>query len=365
MATAPSRSPDIAAQHPPYPDWLEAARNAPSAHNTQPWRFVLPASGEPAGRIEVRWNPDRLLLAGDPTDRDLYLALGAAVESACLRARANDAPLRFMPAPDRESGVAGYLEPDDGPPDSEDLRLARQLERRHTARVAHLPTPIAKEVTTRLQDEAARRGCRLYIVEDKGRIQRLAALARRATAAQFADAAVQRELWRWLRLDPARPDYRRDGLTADCLTLRGAALAVARAAMPPARMRLLSLLRLHHLLALDAEVTMRRSAAVLLLTVPMPSPRRRDLVAAGRLLQRLWLIAAEADLTTHPFSALLDCAATAMPAATVCGATGATDETPVALYRMGATPPVPRAPRLPLVELLERAGRPQRVGHGV
>ncbi len=163
---------------------------------------------------------------------------------------------------------------------------------------------------------------------------------------------MQRELWRWLRLDSARPDYRRDGLTADCLNLRGAALAVARATMPPARMCLLSLPRLHHLLALDAELTMRRSAAVLLLTVPMPSPRRRDLMAAGRLLQRLWLMAAEADLTTHPFSALLDRATTAMPAATVRGATDATDETPVALYRMGATPPVPRAPRLPLAELV-------------
>jgi len=356
MAMAPSRSPDMVAQQAPYPGWLEAARNAPSAHNTQPWRFVLPPRSDPTGRIEVRWNPERLLLAGDPTDRDLYLALGAAVESACLRASANGAPLRFIPASDRETGVAGYLEPANDPPDPADLQLAAQLERRYTARVAHLPHPIAAAVTTRLQDEATLHGCRLYIVEDTPRIRQLAVLARQATAAQFADAAVQRELWRWLRLDPARPDYGRDGLTADCLNLRGAALAVARATMPPARMRLLSLPRLHHLLALDAELTLRRSASVLLLTVPMPSPRGRDLVAAGRLLQRLWLIAAEADLTTHPFSALLDCAATARPAATVCGATGPTGESPVALYRMGATPPVPRAPRLPMDELV---GRPE------
>ncbi len=356
MATAPSRNPDTVAQQAPYPGWLEAARNAPSAHNTQPWRFVLPPQGESAERIEVRWDPERLLLAGDPTDRDLYLALGATVESACLRASANGAPLRFIPASDRETGVAGYLEPANDPPDPADPRLAAQLERRHTARVAHLPHPIADDVKTRLQNEATLHGCRLYIVEDTPRIRQLAALARQATAAQFADAAVQRELWRWLRLDPERPDYRRDGLTADCLNLRGASLAVARLTMPPARMRLLSLLQLHQLLALDAELTLRRSASVLLLTVPMPSPRRRDLVAAGRLLQRLWLIAAEADLTTHPFSALLDCAATARLAATVCGASGATEETPVSLYRMGATPPVPRAPRLPMDELV---GRPE------
>ena len=55
---------------------------APSAHNTQPWRFAPLADG----RIAVRWDPARALPVSDPTSRDLFLGLGAAVESARLRA---------------------------------------------------------------------------------------------------------------------------------------------------------------------------------------------------------------------------------------------------------------------------------------
>jgi hypothetical protein len=199
-----------------------------------------------------------------------------------------------------------------------------------------------------MQAEAARWGCTLHVVTDAKAIGRLAALARRATADQFADDAVQSELWRWLRLDPTDPAYERDGLTAGCLNLHGAMLAAARLTMPPARMRRLARLRLHHLLAIDTRQVVRHSAALCLLAAP--SLERDALVETGRALLRLWLIAAGAGLTTHPVSALLDCAATVGSAVALFGATG---EAPAALFRLGFTPPVPRAPRLPADELLE------------
>jgi hypothetical protein len=131
------------------------------------------------------------------------------------------------------------------------------------------------------------------------------------------------------------------------MDLRGIPLLVARFALPPARMRALARVGAHHVLALDTERVVRHSAALCLLTAP--SERRNDVVLAGRVLQRLWLLAAEAGLTTHPISALLDCAATAGPAVGVFGATG---RVAAALYRMGYTAAVPRAPRLPSEELL-------------
>lgn len=167
-----------------YPAWLRGARVAPSAHNTQPWRFA-PLSD---GRIVVSWTPERTLPIGAPTRRDLYLSLGTA--------------------------------------------------------------------------------------------------------------------------DPA---YRRDGLTADCLELSGLTRWLARQTMPPARMRRLSRLRLHHLLASDTTRVARRSAAICLLATPTRD--RAALVTTGRVLQRLWLLAARHGLTTHPLSALLDCPATVAPTA--------------------------------------------------
>lgn len=249
-----------------------------------------------------------------------------------------------------EPATIGHLLPTADPIDAAERALAQSLAIRHTARTPHLKRPVPQEVIAAMRDEAARWGCAFYVVTDAKVIRRLAALARRATAAQFADNAVQAELWQWLRLDPADPAYRRDGLTADCLNLSGAMLATARLMMPPTRMRRLARLRLHHLLAMDTQQVGRQSAAFCLLAAP--SGERDVLVQTGRVLLRLWLIAAGAGLTTHPVSALLDCAETVGPAVAAFGATAAT---PAALFRLGFTPPVARAPRLPIVELLKRS----------
>jgi hypothetical protein len=328
-----------------FPDWLEGARGAPSAHNTQPWRFAPRTDGS----FEVRWDPARELPIGDPTQRDLFLSLGAAVEGARLRAAASGAPVHFEAAPEEAPRVVGLLTPGGNAGVQMDTALAPLLAKRQTGRSPHLRRAVPRSVIARLQEEARLRGRTLHVVSERRRVSRLAALAWRATAAQFADHEVHSELYSWLRLDPRSPAFGRDGLTADCLEIRGATLLFARLVMPPSRMRLLSRLGLHYLVAWDTHRVVRRSASLCLLE--SPSASRRDLVETGRVLLRLWLMAAEAGLCTHPVSALLDHAPTAVPAVAVFGATAAV---PVALFRLGACPPVARSPRLPAAELLVR-----------
>ena len=323
--------------------WLEGARMAPSAHNTQPWRFALQTD-----RILVGWETERLLSAGDPTNRDLYLSLGAAIEGACLASARAGVPLTFIPHPESDERTVGSLLPCDGPIDPNDLLVAEALETRHTARTPHSPQPVPPEVLLSLQEEARRGICTLYVMVEREGMRRLARLARQATASQFADAAIHAELWQWLRLDAKAPAYRRDGLTADCLNLQGINLALARLTLPPTRMRWLRRFGLHHLLACDTQWTVQRSASLCLLTAP--SACRTDLLQTGRVLMRLWLMAAAAGLSTHPVSALLDCSTTVTLTLAVFGAER---ETPASLFRLGATPAVARAPRLPAEELLE------------
>jgi hypothetical protein len=354
-----------------HPAWLRGASVAPSAHNTQPWQFTVLLDG----RVQVGWKPARTLPIGDPTSRDLFLALGAAIESARLRALSEGERLRFEPAPDDLDSVVGWLIPGEADvfpllerTGVREVTLARALNRRQTARGPHLPVPIPRDVREALVLQAHCYGRNLTIVTGQALIQRLAKLAGQATAALFADDAVHTELWRWLRLDPTDPAYQRDGLTADCLELAGPTRWLARQTMPPDRMRRLVRLGLHHLLAADTERVARRSSAICLLTTSTPA--RADLVETGRVLQRLWLLAATHDLTTHPLSALLDCAETIGPAVAACtgganpaptGPVGAGFAPPVlaapatglpaAIFRLGYTRPAARSPRLPLAEL--------------
>src|SRR5262245_3454438 len=53
-------------------------QRAPSAHNTQPWVVHYGAD-----RVDIGWDGHRALPASDPTGRDLFLSLGAFVET-CL-----------------------------------------------------------------------------------------------------------------------------------------------------------------------------------------------------------------------------------------------------------------------------------------
>jgi nitroreductase len=329
------------------PGWLDGARGAPSAHNTQPWRFQPQADG----RIAVLWAPERALPASDPTGRDLRLSLGAAVESAILAASADGSPLRFVPAQDGERRV-GYLEPSGESPAGRDVHLARYLGERHTARKPHLPRPLPPGLVGASREEAARQGYELRCLTDARSIRRLGRVMRRATAAAYADGAVHEELWRWLRLDPRRPEYRRDGLTAGALDLRALSHLLARVCLPPPRMRLLVRLGLHHALALEAGLTLRRSASLWLLAAPSGGG---DLLHAGRTLQRLWLLATSEGLTTHPASALIDSEAAARDTLMIFGAGGLV---PLSVYRMGYSEPVERSPRLPAGDLLEYGKRP-------
>jgi hypothetical protein len=330
--------------------WLEAARRAPSAHNTQPWRFTQLENN----RIAVSWLPERALPTSDPTQRDLYLSLGAAIESAIRGAASAHTALTFepdasghAPAGGESEHLLGYLQPVQAEIEEIDLRLAKSLHTRHTARVPHLPQPVPTDALKSMQEEARQRGCTLSVLTERHAIRKLAKLARQATAEQFAEPTIQKELWHWLRLDSRNPAYRRDGLNAECMNLQGFTLAVARFALLPERMNWLSRIGLHHLLALDTEWTVQRSASLCLLTAS--SLARQDVVHTGRTLLRLWLMADSAGLTTHPISALIDCQSTTAPTLAVFGVQ---DAIPMAIFRLGATKPVPRSHRLPAEELL-------------
>lgn len=375
------------------PSWLAGARMAPSAHNTQPWLFT-PLSD---GRVAVRWDAARRLPVADPTSRDLYLSLGAAIESACLHALVDRAPLRFEAASEEAPSheferTVGWLALDDAAtePDPADLALAAMLDQRQTARGPHRSSPIPAPVCESLIAEAARHGARLQIATARPAVHTLAKLAGQATALLFADDGVHRELWQWLRLDPYAPAYYRDGLTADCLELSGASLWLARQLMQPARMRSASRFGLHYAIASDTWKVARESAAICLLSAPASD--RPTLVGIGRTLQRLWLLAASSGLATHPLSALLDRSETAgrtvalfdssagverpqpsplpegegvcslwararvraEPARTGVRTPGASREPgvfPAAIFRLGYSAPAARSPRLPLDEL--------------
>jgi hypothetical protein len=276
-------------------------QRAPSAHNTQPWTLTYGA-----GHVDIGWDPAAALPVADPTRRDLFLGLGAFVET-CLIAAADTGltiaadGLRLVGAPAR------YDTP----------FTVTDIEERRCARGRYEPGPLPP-VT--LEPGVVR--------VDAGAV---APLLRRADRWMFGSAPVTAELREWLRLTPRHPRYDRDGLTDRALALStveatGLRMAVSRPVHAVGRR-----LGLPALLAAASTL----DGTVFVLTGDDP-------VDAGRRLMRTWLALGREGVAVHPLSQLLDCPHTARAVAAM------VDGTPLAIFRAGrpVTPP-PRSARLP------------------
>ncbi|MEH0973320.1 nitroreductase [Micromonospora sp. CPCC 205546] len=269
---------------------------APSAHNTQPWRL-----DHRGGEVRVGWDRADALPAADPTGRDLRLSLGAFVET-CLVVAA-DAGLRMTFVADHcaDERRVGWLR---ASPHRYDTPFgAMQVLTRRTHRGRFSAGPQAAVVAA--VDAVARaRGGAVRTVPDAGLLARLLRVADRR---MYGDPAVVGELRSWLRLTPAHPDYRLDGLTDRCLNLSGreaTALRAALAAYPGLRR-----LGLPRLLAAASGNPLALGGAVLVLVGPAGMDDAAQ-VEFGRVLARTWLTLHAAGLAAHPLSQLVDAPAT-------------------------------------------------------
>ncbi|GIG86296.1 nitroreductase family protein [Plantactinospora endophytica] len=265
---------------------------APSAHNTQPWRLDYRA-----GAIGVGWDPADTLPAADPSGRDLWLSLGAFVETCLVVAADAGLRMEFVADHRAEDRRVGWLR-------ESRYRYhspfgAAQVRDRRTHRGRFVAGPSA-EVIDAVRAVAAAAGGTIRVLPDAALSTRLLRLADRQL---YADPAVVAELRSWLRLTPGHPDYHADGLTDRCLGLsRGEAvgLRAALAAYPVLRR-----LGLPRLLAAAAGDPLALGGAVIVLVGPADADGTTR-VGLGRVLMRIWLTLHTAGLSAHPLSQLID-----------------------------------------------------------
>jgi hypothetical protein len=182
---------------------------------------------------------------------------------------------------------------------------------------------------------------------------RLARLARRYDAASYGFAVrpeYEAELYGWMRFRKGSPDWRRDGLTADCMALGAAERWAGAVLLHPRVYPLMRAMGLGRTLISGAPQI--ASAAALLL---FHAPAAEIPFALGRRFHRLWLTLAAAGWHACPLSSLADDPAAnaelhregELPA----------DHRLVNVLRVGKAPVGPgkepaESPRLPAAELL-------------
>ena len=173
----------------------EAARWAPSIHNSQPWSLRGLADG-----LAVLEDGSRTLPVIDPTGRDRLISCGAAVLNArvALRALGYVPEVALLPDSACPGLIATVRAVGRRPPSDEDVVLHRVIPERHTHRRVYRSHVIAEEDLLDLRQAAASEGGRLSVADPAGR-RRLAHLLRCAVHTQAADPELRDEVERWVR----------------------------------------------------------------------------------------------------------------------------------------------------------------------
>jgi hypothetical protein len=311
------------------------ASRSPSPHNTQPWSPRIVDGG-----IEVAIVPSRTLPAGDPTFRDVIMALGAWIESVAIGAR--------------EAGYGVDVEVLPALSDLDSLPITGPADAGRPAFRVTLVPDTATAATFTSDDVRDRRVYRGELVGrpdvftqldslelppwlsvrtlDDGAMKQLSTLGIAFTASR---ATIANELLQWLRLDPRHPRYDRDGMTDAMLVMprriariaapftRSARLRDPAVAVAGSIARFFEGLRqnaplpsnaadevgapTHHVLVANSRAAGIDS--ILSVTEAMDSRigvTEPHALEAGRVLQRLWLHAHRQGVAVSPHSELID-----------------------------------------------------------
>lgn len=274
----------------------EAGHSAPSADNSQPWRFIWdgrritlvhhehPAADEPFG----------------PASPATLIAMGAAIENMLAAAEFHGAVA--LPDPEFQADYAAgryislQVESDCGAA-ADDSRRSPAL-MRHTNRFAYRSDTLPESVLGELR-QLAETPARLRILDRREELEEIARLSTDASTLRFQSRQLHESFARCLRFGPA-PE---EGLDVRTLDLPPGGTLFLRFISDWRRMRALNRVGMARVVAGLETRPLRAGPAVVAVLV---SGDRDAGIAAGRLMERTWVRLNAQGIAVHPYYALSD-----------------------------------------------------------
>ena len=283
------------------PEWVTllvlAGQKAPSADNSQPWRFVWDGKS-----LSVCLDPIRAgkgLGLNHPAN---LMAIGAVIENLAQAAANIGLPADAINIRSERRDDSFATITLDTPIDLPATELKSGLFGRHTNRGPFQRTSLPQSSIDQFAS-MTEGPLRTVVVSDPDSHKRLSAMLRDASEVRFQTEEIHRWLGASLRFTPDEID-RGDGLDVATLLLPPGAGGLLKLSLDWRRMSILNRFGAYKLFAF-LEASMLRHAGALILVVGPPQGGGAE-VAAGRLLERLWIALNDSGLAVHPYYVLSD-----------------------------------------------------------
>ncbi len=280
---------------------VDAAILAPSAENTQPWRFAIEDD-----RLVVGIDRSRTL-ASDVDDMLTLTGIGAAIENTVIAARGMGlAATAIYPLSGKPRGVLGdgfeWVAEISVTPGEVDDPLSAYLTQRCTTRRL-TAEPIAADVLQRLRAAAADfPEVRVDWLTSRADIKPIAKLVGLGNRLRFEHEPFHREFYDNVRFKPGEVAATQDGLDVKTLQRPIGVGGILHALRKWPRMRAANRLGFSRAVARQAAAEVCCSGAVGVLSVDAATPE--SFLAGGRALERIWIAAAATGLGFHPTASL-------------------------------------------------------------
>jgi len=282
---------------PPWAAYLaQAGHQAPSADNSQPWRF--------------HWNPEVMTLRVSRVDEGLganhpavLMALGAVLENivqAALAAGIDPTSWQFIAPSEGQLDVLCIPQPPSDFPTNQNLPSS--ITQRYTNRNAYFKTPlpddVIKEITSLSEGDV-----KTVVIQDRSSIDQIVNVVSLASEARFQTEEIHRWFAQSLRFTEQEVAVG-DGLDVATLCLPPGGKLLLNVTKNWSTMNFLNRVGGHKLFAKVEGSGLRNCGAIV--AFASSAATKEAWLAAGRLLQRVWLLLASRDFAAQPYFVLSD-----------------------------------------------------------
>lgn len=276
---------------------VQAAIQAPSGDNAQPWQFRLTGND-----IHVFLNPQADMSFFNVRQTASIIACGAAMENMRLAA-ANmglDADTQILPDAAQENLMATvHIQPGDQIADP----LAQHIWTRSTNRRPYskrpLPDWVQADLKTRIRNIPE---AQLHLLTDRSKLRRLAKVIYLADRIRTEHQGLHEHFTSMIRFNGQEAQQRRDGLPLKNLEAGLPGEAFLRLTKPWSAMRVANGIGLGRMVALHSAQGILASGAAGMVVVE--GLEARDFLLGGQALQRIWLALEHQGLQMQPMTAV-------------------------------------------------------------